>query len=161
MKSLLLVRHAKTEERSATGRDFDRALVKRGRDNAQQLAFELLAQNYQPDICLSSSAKRARETTEIVCSALQVPDYSLVYRDDLYLADESVLLSHITALDARVHHLMLVAHNPGISGLAHYIQRSLISPLPTCGAVLVRIAIDHWTDLSENCGIVERSIMPH
>ena len=159
MKTLLLIRHAKTEERSTSGRDFDRMLTKRGRDNAQQLAFELLAMNYQPDVCLSSSAKRARETTTILSGSLQLPEYAVVYRDDLYLADESLMLSQINALDDRVQQLMLVGHNPGISGLAHYFNQSLIAPLPTCGAVSLRLNAEHWTDLFEDCASVERTIM--
>ncbi len=161
MKSLLLVRHAKTEDRSSSGRDFDRALVKRGRDNAQQLAFELLALKWNPDVLLSSSARRARETSAILCTALQIPENAQIYRDDLYLSDESLLLATIAKTDHAVQRLVIVAHNPGISALAHYLKNEVLAPLPTCGAVLFKVPAQHWTDVFEDCAQLERSFLPH
>jgi phosphohistidine phosphatase len=115
MRRLLLLRHAKTERDSVTGRDRDRALDARGHDDAAEIGAWLLRQP-RPARTLVSTAVRARETWDLLPAALRAVPTE--HRDDLYGAETGDLLDIIRTVDGDPDTLLIVAHNPGLHELA-------------------------------------------
>ncbi|PRI10036.1 SixA phosphatase family protein [Leucobacter massiliensis] len=133
MPQLILVRHAKSDWGEPGLRDHDRPLNARGERDAPVLAARLaVARDADPDAfgiarVLSSTAQRARSTAEHFGAALGIP---VEFDEALYLAPAETLLA--TAAAANVDGVLLVAHDPGISGLAHRLSSGGIDRMPTC-----------------------------
>ena len=123
MKRLILVRHAKTEPRSASGEDFDRALTGQGRRDAAALGHALAAAGLIPDVALVSTAVRARETFQAM--AAELPDVRPESRAELYDAPSEVLKAAADA--AQGDTVLLVAHNPGVHALASMLVQACVA----------------------------------
>ena len=116
MKSLLLLRHAKSSWDEPGLADRDRPLAPRGRRAAKALAGHLGQEGVQPALVLCSSARRARETLERIAPALGEADVTI--EDGLYGATEDDLLERLRAVPDSVPSAMLIGHNPAIQALA-------------------------------------------
>ena len=114
MKRLILLRHAKTERRAASGEDIDRALTDEGRRAAASVGQALAAAGLIPDLALVSPAVRARQTYDALAPAL--PDVRLQTAPELYEAPAQVLRA--AAERAQADTVLVVAHNPGVGALA-------------------------------------------
>lgn len=114
MHRLILLRHGKTENRAASGEDFDRALTDRGRADVSLVVSALAEAGFVPDRALVSAAVRTRQTWDVAAPIF--PKVALEVRKELYDADARALLSagH-TPLGKTV---IVVAHNPGMQVLA-------------------------------------------
>lgn len=142
MRQLILLRHAKAAADSDTGEDFDRALAKRGREDAPGIGEALAGAGAEPDVVLVSGARRTRETWGLVASWF--PDAKVEFLDRLYLADTDTLMRAAEATGAE--RVMIVAHNPGLhelaSRLAHRnnaLESAVRAKFPTAaGAVFTR-----------------------
>lgn len=114
MKTLYLLRHAKADASSATGRDRDRALSEEGRNAAMGMGAYFRANGHACDAVLCSAAQRTRETL-----ALMLPEAAQVFVEEgLYMAEDAEMLTRIGMLDNAFGSALLVAHNPGIGELA-------------------------------------------
>ncbi len=101
--------------------DFDRPLTAAGIEAAGRIAGMLRGAGLMPDLVLCSDAKRARQTWQVVAAQLtaeEVDGLTLELREDLYLASETRLLIALRKLPDSVSSLLLIAHNPGLHGLA-------------------------------------------
>jgi phosphohistidine phosphatase len=116
MKRLILLRHAKAERSAPSGRDFDRPLSPRGRDDAARAGRVLAAAGLIPDVVLVSASARTVQTWEQAAPAL--PDAKVQVRPDLYNAP-SEHLHAVAAAEAEAQTVMVIAHNPGIGALAY------------------------------------------
>jgi phosphohistidine phosphatase len=152
MKKLVLLRHGKAEPESPGG-DRDRALAERG-----QLAAAAAAQNIRqvlgvPDAAISSPARRARQTAQIVCAALECLD-RLTFDEALYGADFPALLSVIRKAANEWGSLLIVGHNPGLEdAVGALVDRSSRSvALPTAAVAYLDLPISKWKDAEPECG---------
>jgi len=134
MKTLYLVRHAKSSWKDASLDDFDRPLNKRGKHNAPFMAQKLANMGIKPDIILSSPAKRARKTAKAFSKTLDAP---LVFDERLYEAGlrafEETVLNAFQTYDS----VMLVSHNPGLTMFNDDISDRPIFNIPTTGIVAI------------------------
>ena len=112
MIQLILARHAKSDGADEGLDDHDRPLNDRGRRDAPAMARRVVRQGVRPEVLLSSTALRARQTAEAFGRAFEV---DVVEQADLYLADPDHLLAAARA--AGVDEVMVVAHDPGMSAL--------------------------------------------
>jgi phosphohistidine phosphatase len=119
MKRLTLMRHADARWKDAGISDLERPLNRRGTTAAEAMARRLLELELVPDLVVVSPARRAQQTAEIVARELSVPARRVIREEGLYLAGAADLLGVVQASGPRVTHLLLVAHNPGVSELAH------------------------------------------
>ena len=117
MKQLFLLRHAKSSWEDPELADHDRPLAPRGRRAAKLIAEHLRRQAVAPELVLSSSAVRTRETLESIAPVLG-EDVSVQIEDELYAASEQVLLERVRAVEDGVESLLLIGHNPGVEQLA-------------------------------------------
>jgi len=120
MKRLILMRHAKTEPWSEGIDDFARALVPRGKTDAQLVAEDLVKRGWSPNLILVSTARRARETCSEVAKI--IADERVRPMEALYLSGVRGLREAVSAADAEAT-LMLIGHNPGMHDFACDITR--------------------------------------
>jgi phosphohistidine phosphatase len=116
MKRLILLRHAKAERSAPSGRDFDRPLSPRGRDDAARAGRVLATAGLIPDVVLVSASARTVQTWEQASAAL--PDAKVQVRQDLYNAPPEHLHA-VAEAEAEAQTVMVIAHNPGIGALAY------------------------------------------
>ena len=171
MRRLMLLRHAKTEHDAPSGRDQDRRLDNRGRNDAAEIGGWIGRHPPFPDLVLVSHAIRAHQTWEIAWEAMKdrVPEPLVELMPELYGADPAQLLQIIRAAsEADPHRLMLVGHNPGMHELALALagsgdaagRKALADNLPTSGLAIFDFAIDDWTDVAFRRGRLELFVSP-
>jgi len=152
MKSLYLVRHAKSSWKNPNLDDFERPLNKRGRKNAPFMGNVLKKLKVAPDLVISSPANRAATTARIIAAAINYPLEHIRYSEAIYEFSENALIHVVKQIDDSVNKAMVVGHNPAINGLANYIGDQPIGNIPTCGVCCVELDISSWTKISEHCG---------
>ncbi len=144
MKTLLLLRHAKSSWDNPGGRDFDRPLAPRGRRTAPLIGGHLRDRQLLPDLVLCSTARRARETYDLVVPA--VGGSAIQFEQALYLATPATLLRLAKATPATVERLLVVGHNPGLQQFAAL----AIITFPGSG----------WAEIAPGAGQLESFVVP-
>jgi phosphohistidine phosphatase len=144
MKTLTLVRHAKSSWKDGGLSDRDRPLNKRGERDAPRMGRFVAEAGIRPSQIISSPAVRAWTTARIFARELGYPVEFLQREDGLYLASLDNLLDVVATQDAGFGSLMLFAHNPGLTDFANYLVPGLTSNLPTSGTVTVNLDTDDW-----------------
>jgi phosphohistidine phosphatase len=145
MKTLLLVRHAKSSWNEPGLSDRERPLNDRGERDAPKMGERLAKEGVKPDVILSSPAVRAFETARRLGESLGFRRKDIRVDDRLYLADEDDLLEVIREMDDGTKRLMLVGHNPGLADLAHRFSGT-ISAMPTCAVAIFGFDAKSWAD---------------
>lgn len=145
---LHLLRHAKTNQVSPTGKDFDRELLPRAFEQITELKQYLTVQAISPKYILCSTAKRTRQTL----AELQAlwPNAQILFKDELYLASKQEILSVICALDTP-EEILVVGHNEGLSELAIHLSDQAIW-LKTCGLVSIEFPFETSDYISGDTG---------
>ncbi len=144
MKTITLLRHAKSSWDDPTLVDFDRPLNDRGRKTAPDMAHRLRAAGIRPSLILSSPAKRAWSTAKIFAKEISYPHEFLQRDRDLYHASLSQLFDVIAAQDEGFNSILVVGHNPGLTTLANELVPGLTSNMPTAAFVAVLVNTDTW-----------------
>jgi len=152
MKRLTLVRHAKSSWKDAALADLDRPLNGRGKRDAPRMGAHLATQGFRPDIILSSPARRARKTAQLLAAAIPGAAGRILFDPALYEASAAELLERVRALDQAWQHVMLIGHNPGLTDFANLLTAVGIDNLPTCGVLALDLAIDSWPAATAGCG---------
>jgi phosphohistidine phosphatase len=171
MRRLMLLRHAKTENDAASGRDQDRRLDDRGRTDATEIGRWIGRHPPFPDSVLVSPAVRAHQTWEIAWEAMKgpVPQPQVELVPELYGADPSQLLQIIHgASTTDPQRLMVIGHNPGMHELALILagsgdaigRKALADNLPTSGLAVFDFAVDDWSDVAFRRGALVLFVSP-
>jgi phosphohistidine phosphatase len=145
MKTLTLVRHAKSSWKDASLADRDRPLNKRGKRDAPEMGRRIAAAGIRPSLIVSSPAVRAWTTARIIADEIGYPREFLQRDKRLYLASVNGILDVIVAQDAGFNSLMLVGHNPGFTDFANYLVPGLTNNIPTAGVVCVQLDTEDWS----------------
>ena len=167
MKTLILLRHAKSSWDDAVPRDFDRPLNKKGRKAARIVGREMRAQGLEFDRVLASPAARVVETLADVAQGYGRP-VEPEYDERLYLASPAVLLELIRETGDENERLLVVGHNPGLEALAMLLTHNdgdglrgrIAVKYPTGTLAEIRLPVDRWRDVAEGAGEVARFIRP-
>ena len=172
MRRLMLLRHAKTESDAPSGRDQDRRLDNRGRQDAADIGGWIGRHPaFFPVLVLVSHAIRAHQTWEIAWEAMKdrVPEPQVELMAELYGADPAQLLQTIrSASGPDPKRLMLVGHNPGMHEMGLALagsgdaagRKALAENLPTSGLAVFDFAIDDWADVAFRRGRLELFVSP-
>ena len=152
MKTLYLVRHAKSSWKYPNLDDFERPLNKRGRKSAPFMGTILKKLKVAPDLILSSPANRASMTARIIADKISHPLEKIRYSESIYEFSANALIDVIKHLDDVVNKAMLVGHNPALTDLANYIGDKPISNIPTSGVFCADLNIPSWAKISDHCG---------
>lgn len=144
MKTLTIVRHAKSSWKDTSLPDRERPLNKRGERDAPVMGKRINEHGIRPSLIISSPAVRAWTTAKIIAREINYPSEFLQKEDSLYLASLDEILDVIVAQENGFNNLMLVGHNPGLTEFANYLVPGLTTNLPTAGVVSVEIDQDGW-----------------
>jgi phosphohistidine phosphatase len=166
MKTLTLLRHAKSGWDDPVSRDFDRPLNPRGRRAARTVGREMKAQGLGFDRVLASPARRVIETLEEVEAGYGSlrPEYD----QRLYLASTATLLEIVRGTGDEVERLLLVGHNPGLEQIALHLsgrdgcgmRGEIAVKYPTATVAEIELPADHWAQVEEGAGSLTRFIRP-
>lgn len=149
MKQLLIIRHAKSSWANSNEDDFDRPLNDRGRKNAPDMADRLLKRSIQPDIIVSSAAKRTVETSLLMMKQLGLQQQQLVIKKELYLAAPETIMQTILSMDDAWQTAAIIAHNPGVTDFVNTLCEVKVDDMPTCAVYAIQIKTDRWKNFSK------------
>lgn len=147
MKTLLLLRHAKSSWKNSDIEDHERPLNKRGKKDAPKMGRLLASENLLPDLIVSSSAKRCRKTAEHV---IHTSGYRGETRfcNDIYEASADTLVDFLAKQPESAARLLLIGHNPGLEELLERVV-GVYMPLTTAALAYIDLPIDSWPDMTD------------
>ena len=150
MKSILVLRHAKSSWKFPKLSDSQRPLNKRGKQDAPRMGELLIEENLVPDLIISSPAVRAISTAEAVAEA---SDYEneIQTAEQLYLGGINSFLNIMQNVPNHFDRVMVVGHNPGVEDYVEILAGEWVK-MPTAALVHIELPIDDWADLSGNIG---------
>jgi phosphohistidine phosphatase len=151
-KTLIFMRHAKSDWSIAGQKDFDRTLNNRGLGDAPRMGRRLLEIGVKPDLVLSSPAIRAKTTAEYVSEQIGYDLDAIVYEPEIYESSVRTLLGVVNSLEDQYTTVIIFGHNPTHTYLAEYLTKEAIGNIPTAGAVCIDFELDSWKLISEGTG---------
>jgi phosphohistidine phosphatase len=167
MRTIAILRHAKSSWGDAAARDFDRRLDDRGRLAAERIGRELKQRGVRFDHVLASPATRVRETLERLSHGYgALPE--IRFDDSLYGASERHLLTVIRALPGEVRFPLIVGHNPGLHSLVltltsdddQGLRRRIAPKFPTAAFAAIDVPVEDWNEVEPGAGRLRELILP-
>jgi len=155
MKTIYLTRHGKSGWDAPQLADINRPLNNRGLRDATLMGKRLLHLGITLDAIHCSPAQRTLHTSQLIAEACGYNKEEIIKDKILYQVSEHELLAYIKKLDDRNNHVMIVAHNPGITNCANLIvdtPNSDIHFVPTSGIVAINFNVESWALVGEKCG---------
>ena len=149
MKTLYIVRHAKSSWEYEGIEDIDRPLKKRGIKDAHLISNFLSEEVSKPDVFISSSANRALHTAVIFCENLKYPLSNLNIRKQLYNFSDGYLVKTVNALDDDYNSAIIFSHDHGINTFVNKYGSKPIAYVPTCGVIGIRFDEIHWKNIKK------------
>ena len=167
MRTLYLLRHAKSDRGDPELSDIDRPLSPRGRRDAPAMAAYMSERDYRPDLILCSPATRTRETLALLQPVLG-PDIRVDFERKLYLGSPDLLLRRLRDVEETVPSVLVIGHNPGLERLAAALaprgdRRALArmrEKYPTCGLAIIHLHIDRWEQTDLGAGTLTDFMVP-
>ena len=158
MKTLFLLRHAKSSWNDPSLQDFDRPLNARGRKGAELIAAFIKKEKVSPDLIISSPAVRARETIEIIVKAVK-PSAELRFDQRIYEATSLVLNEVISQIEEDKSSVLLVGHNPGMESLLEMLTGQAVN-MATGTLARINLKSDRWARALEGQGNLDWMVKP-
>jgi len=146
MKTLLVIRHAKSSWDNAALNDVDRPLNDRGKRDAPIMAGRLIKAGVKTDLFVSSPAKRARQTAAIFMQEFGRKEKELIIVQQLYHAQVQDFREVVAGIDDRYDSIALFSHNPGITAFANILSSVRLDNMPTCSIFAVTSAATNWKE---------------
>ena len=167
MKTLLLLRHAKSSWDDPSLKDYDRPLALRGERAAPVMGAYMHEEDLIPDVVLCSPALRARQTWDAVESVLDM-DIPIQFLDELYHATATMTHRMIQRISPNVETVLLVGHNPGFADVARWLvsegdpeeRERMRQKFPTAGLAVIDFDVASWDDVDEGSGTLRLFIRP-
>lgn len=147
MKRLFIIRHAKSSWDNLSLDDYDRPLNERGLKNAPFMGQVLKQKEILPDIIISSPAKRAMHTAELIANEIGY-EKAITPNEYIYEAYVNVLQEIVSYIYDEHDTAFLVGHNPGVTALA-YMLGDFKEEMPTCAIVEIEFDCNSWMDVSK------------
>jgi phosphohistidine phosphatase len=146
MKTLILVRHAKSSWDAVGLEDYERPLNERGKEDAPVMAKRLKDKKLEIDIFISSPAKRAHKTARYFAREHGVEKTEIILENKLYGASVSAFLEVVIEIKDKHKTAIIFSHNPGITEFANTLTSVHIDNMPTCSIFAVQANCDKWAD---------------
>jgi len=147
MRTLTILRHAKSSWSDSGLPDRERPLNRRGKTDAPEMARRISAEGIRPSLILSSPAVRAWKTARAVAREIGYPVEFLQRDERLYLATPGTIAAVLAEQDSGFHSLMVVGHNPGLTDFVSRLMPRLTTNIPTCGVVALDFDREDWSVL--------------
>ena len=146
MKTLLILRHAKSSWNNLDLADYDRPLNKRGKQDAPRMGEFLRQQSLIPDLIISSPAKRAKKTAKLFAKAVGYKG-GISLETTFYHARPETYIMILQNISYDYKRVMVIGHNPGLEALVA-ILTGCMEPMPTTAIAHVSLPIDRWNQLT-------------
>jgi phosphohistidine phosphatase len=171
VKTVYLLRHAKSGSDDPTLKDHDRTLNERGREAAPKVGAYIKSKRYSPDTILCSTARRTVETFDLVKGALGAGE-NVKFEETLYLAELRHLIERLRWLDDGLKSAMFIGHNPGLEQLANTLprppanvfeerlHRRMREKFSTCALAVIRLPVNAWHDVKPGAGMLLDFVRP-
>jgi phosphohistidine phosphatase len=150
MKTLFILRHAKSSWDNPDSSDFDRTLNERGLRIAPFVGRLMREKHLRVDLILSSPAERAQQTAILVRENGELAA-EIRYNEKIYEASPLSLLHILAEAADEFDSILLVGHNPGLEGLIKILTGG-IQPMPTAALAEIELNIEHWSEITADCG---------
>ena len=158
MKTLYILRHAKSSWDNPLLADFERPLNKRGLE-AVPLVGEIIYKNgFKPELFLSSPAKRAKQTAVLVREVGAI-EPEIRFDERIYESSPQTLVQIISELGEQADSLLLVGHNPGLEGLIRFLTGET-QTMPTATLAVIDLNVENWAEITAECGTLKNLIRP-
>ena len=154
-KILYLVRHAKSSWSDASLADRDRPLNKRGRRSAPDMGKRLAVKGHQPELIISSPARRAFSTAKKIAKELAFDKSEIVTDESLYFSGTHSMVNLLEGLDDRYQKVMIVGHNPAMTSLLNILSDSSVDNMPTCAIAVIDFDMASWSGMSMTGGTLQ------
>lgn len=159
MKTLYILRHAKSSWDNPNLADFERPLNTRGLDSVPVMGEIIQKHNFYPVYMLSSPAKRAEQTAVLIKNKAGIKP-QIQYDERIYEASPQMLLQVLAEVDTGNESVMLVGHNPGLEGLIRFLTGEN-QAMPTAALAVIDLNIENWADAVADCGSLRAFIRPN
>ena len=144
MKTLYLIRHAKSGRDNRNQSDIERPLNERGKKDAPVMAGIIKKKIDKIDLIVSSPAVRALTTAEVFAEKFGVNKNQLITDERIYEADTKDLLTVVQNINDSLDDVMLFGHNPGLTYFSNYLCNYETDNMPTCGVICMQMEYDSW-----------------
>ena len=158
MKTLYLMRHAKSSWKEPELSDFDRPLNGRGREDAPLVGRYIRKKKIRPELLLCSTAERARQTAALVSQSAGLATETR-YDERIYEADAARLLEVVSQIEEAAGIVLLVGHNPGLELLLESLTGET-HRMPTAALACVALDVEKWGKVRERAGRLEWLLGP-
>lgn len=148
MKTLFILRHAKSSWKDLGIPDHDRPLNKRGKHDAPRIGKILKDQNLIPNLIISSTAIRAKTTANLVAKACKFKE-EIIFDKSIYNAEPSDVLKLLSRCSETYNSILLVGHNPTVEEIIELLTGSPEITMSTCALAYLTITIDKWIDINK------------
>ncbi|MEQ1867578.1 MAG: histidine phosphatase family protein [Micropepsaceae bacterium] len=171
MKTVYLLRHAKSGWDDPTLKDHDRTLNDRGREAAPKIGAYIMSKRYRPDAILCSTARRTVETFDLIKDALGAGS-NVKFEETLYLAELRHLIERLRWLDDGLKSAMIIGHNPGLEQLANTLPRTpanaaeeklhrrMREKFSTCALAVIKLPAKAWREIKPGTGTLVDFVRP-
>lgn len=158
MKTLYLLRHAKSSWDNPGLADYERPLNSRGEKAAPFIGEKMRENEFIPELIISSPAERAKQTARLVKESGRI-EAELKFDERIYGAGTSTLIDIISSVDDDFRSLMLVGHNPTFESMTSVLTGNYKS-MPTATLAVIDLNIESWIEAEPDCGKLRKIIRP-
>ncbi len=159
IKTLYLIRHAKSKWDDGKLQDFERGLSSRGESDLNIMSSYISLRQITPDLMLSSSALRAQLTADVLAKRLNYRG-RIHYMSELYMVRPKTLINILGLQENQHESIFLIGHNPELTELANELIEDNLSKLPTLGIIAISLDIDSWSDIENASGKMKFFVYP-
>ena len=152
MKTLVLVRHAKSDWSDISISDFDRPLNEKGLNEAPLMAELLSSKGLKPNIMISSPALRAITTAGFFADAFNFSKDDIVLEQEIYSKGAMEVIDIISNIQSSNSTAFVFGHNPYITTIASYLTSIQFDEVPTCGVVCIDFVMKDWVNIPKKIG---------
>lgn len=154
------MRHAKSSWEDSSVGDHDRALVERGILRTKKVANFMLDNNINPQVILSSTAKRAAETAKIIATSISYEVDKIVLSKKLYLSYTDDIFEELFEIDNNIESVMVFGHNPCFTDFVNMFLKKQIDNLPTSGMAVIEFETDKWEEIPNTKFSLKHLVFP-
>lgn len=150
MKTLYIVRHAKSSWESPDTDDLNRPIIENGIRKTKKIIDYLLSEKVVVDLIISSHAKRAIETANLIADSLNYKQTEIIINYNIYNNDEDSMMNEVYALPNDKNNIMLIGHNPTFTQFANLFLIKKIDFLPTSAVISISFETEKWENVESS-----------
>jgi phosphohistidine phosphatase len=159
-KHLHLLRHADAAQKEARQDDKSREVTQAGIKDSLHMGAWFVEQNIHFDLLVTSSARRAEQTTQLIAESMKLDQPRILEEDVLYEASVRQLLDYVNTIEDGYDNVLVTGHNPSISYLAEYLTKAHIGDMAPGSVAIIRFDFNNWKSVGENTGQLLHYVAP-